>query len=399
MNEFVKSVANEIMKRYYGKMFQILKKEPALLNDFTGFLLNPEKLIFYLGKNHLGIEYIGPERISELKTTGTLEYKTFDYTESDNLLKEIVGFQEDSTTNLTLPLISISEDLIIPTNRAVDKLVELNWNFIAQNYIMSFNCGIPKPEDGRFSRIINSFFFDADDNGLKTRHIKWLDFIPIKCDLISENYEILLDFSYYDDLLEHDLSYIYPVPKDYKYSKLAKLNRFVEFFGNKLNKEPEITHFLSQKENEFILSMFFSATSIHPQLLCKWQSEDKDAIQPDFFIEKSNGYADIVEFKLPYLKGNSIVGRSNRETFSAEINSYISQTRKYSTYFDDPNNRTWFAEKYNIKVYKPKRYLIVGRRSDFDNNDWQEIIADYKDIEIYTYDDLLDGVVVQFYKD
>ena len=53
--------------------------------------------------------------------------------------------------------------------------------------------------------------------------------------------------------------------------------------------------------------MGFLAKEIHPQVICKWQSEDKPSIQPDFFIERPNGYSDIVEFKLPNTKnGKSI---------------------------------------------------------------------------------------------
>ena len=93
-----------------------------------------------------------------------------------------------------------------------------------------------------------------------------------------------------------------------------------------------------------------------------------------------------------------MVGRNNRETLSAEMSSYISQTRVYSTYFDDLNNRRWFEEKYGFKVNKPRRYLVIGRRSDFDSDEWREIKADYNNLEIMSYDDLVDGVVAQFYK-
>ena len=93
-----------------------------------------------------------------------------------------------------------------------------------------------------------------------------------------------------------------------------------------------------------------------------------------------------------------MVGSENRETFSAWLNSYISQTRVYKTYFEDPNNRKWFETKFGFKVHNPRRWLVVGRRNDFDSDVWREIISDYNDIEILTFDDLIDGVVVQFYK-
>ena len=143
--------------------------------------------------------------------------------------------------------------------------------------------------------------------------------------------------------------------------------------------------------------MAFLARDIRHQVMCEWQSEERNPVKPDFFVIHPNGYANIIEFKLPFLKSNTITGKSNRETFSAEINSYISQTRVYKTYFDDPNNRNWFERKYGFKVNNPKRILIVGRRWHFNSEEWREIVADYRDIEILTYDDLIDGVVAQFY--
>lgn len=73
-------------------------------------------------------------------------------------------------------------------------------------------------------------------------------------------------------------------------------------------------------------------TGVHSQVKCEWQSEEKDEIIPDFFVVRANGYADIVEFKLPKVKRNTVVERNNREQFSAEINSYIAQTRVYPLY-------------------------------------------------------------------
>lgn len=93
-----------------------------------------------------------------------------------------------------------------------------------------------------------------------------------------------------------------------------------------------------------------------------------------------------------------VVGKGNRETFGSWLNSYISQTRVYSTYFDDPNNRKWFEDKYGFKVFKPRRWIVVGRRHDFESDVWREIMSDYRDLEILTFDDLIDGTVAQFYK-
>ncbi|MEO9885678.1 MAG: Shedu anti-phage system protein SduA domain-containing protein [Balneola sp.] len=379
-----------------------MKDKPEVIKTVTGFLLNHEQIVFYIGKTHLAIEYFGPERITELKEKGSVHFVYYDYSQSDeNFLEHIIGFKYDSSVkNIRFPVPQYSEDLILPTNAGFDKLRELQWNFAAQNSLIGFNSGNFYIPEGEFARIVNGLFFHSDEKGLKTRHIKWIDFLPLEYDDSNPDYDSFgINISILGKLVERDAHYVYPIPPedDFKLSKLSQINRFIELTGSKETKEPQITKFLSNEKNKFILTMGFLAKDIHHQVECEWQSEEKDNIIPDFFIVRPNGYADIVEFKLPQTKGKTVVGRNNRETFSAEINSYISQTRTYRSYFDDPNNRNWVETKYGIKVYYPRRILVIGRRWDFSSSVWKEIITDYKDIEIMTYDELVDGVIAQFY--
>lgn len=232
-----------------------------------------------------------------------------------------------------------------------------------------------------------------------TRHIKWLDIIPIEFDDSHPELDSFgFDFSIYKELIAHDAHFSYPLPDDFKFTQLPKINRFIEIWGNKNKTEVDITNFISNKKNHFILTMKFGAKSIYSELICEWQSEERKDIRPDFFVLQPNGFADIVEFKLPDISKAFIVGTDNREAFSAWLNSYIAQTRVYASYFDDPNNRRWFEEKYSFKVYKPRRYLVVGRRHNFQTDIWREIQADFRDLEIITFDDLIDGVKAQFYQ-
>lgn len=402
-NDIAKVFLEDLYKYYYQPLFDYLQKNRELIKGFSGFLLNPLKIVMYIGKTHIAIEYIGLERIETLPSNFSSKLEIHNYSNSNiNFFEKIIGFKYDSTAGISMPLVlGLNENYLLPTNKGFTKLSELQWNFFAQDFSMIvMNAPVPDIQENGFSRIVNGFFFDADDSGLKTRHIKWLDFIPILFDdSDGEVDKFAFDVSFMKNFIEHDAHYIYPLPEDYKFKQLPKINRFIEIWGNKNSSEPEITNFLSQKENEFILTMKFGATDSHAELTCKWQSEEKDDIRPDFFIVQPNGYADIVEFKLPYISKNFIVGRNNRESFSSWLNSYISQTRVYVSYFDDPNNRKWFEEKYGFKVHKPKRWLVVGRRHDFYSDVWREIVSDYRDLEIITFDDLVDGVVVQFYKD
>ena len=400
IDPLVNAFMKELMIKYKKPLYHYLIKNPNLIKSFPGLLLNHEKAVVYVGRTHIAVEYVGPEVINELNSENITQILVHDYSTKDfNLLEKVIGFQFDSTLDFEIPLQQFSDNLIIPTNRGCKKLIDLRWNFGAQSMIFSMNSPCPVLVEGNFTRIVNGLFFDCDESGLKTRRIKWVDFFPVHFDGSESEFDsISFNLDQMGQLVEHDANYVYPLPEDYKFSQLPKVNRFIEKWGNTDSSEPEITSFLAQPENEFILTMNFGAMNAHSELTCEWQGQDKPNIRPDFFIVQPNGYADIVEFKLPDISKKTVVGSKNREAFSSWLNSYISQTRVYSSYFDDSANRAWFEKKYGFKVHKPRRYLVVGRRHDFDCDVWREIMHDYRNLEIMTFDDLVDGTVVQFYK-
>ncbi|MES9771577.1 Shedu anti-phage system protein SduA domain-containing protein, partial [Priestia megaterium] len=293
------------------------------------------------------------------------------------------------------------QDLYHPTNEAYDILFENGWNFGAQSMNIGFNAGGFVIPENRASRIINSFFYGTDEFGLVVRNIKWLDVFPLEIvDIDQETEQFKLKF--WPDIetkFIEDACFEYPLPpKDYQYEKLPQINRFIELISSNKTSEPEITQFLAKPENAFMLKMMFMGMEMYDEKECAWQSDKgRKPIKPDFFITGPNGFSDIIEFKLPDLKGKAIVGKINRETFSAEINSYISQTRSYEEYFEDPNNRAYVEEKYGLKVRYPKRVLVMGRRWMLSSDEWRALENDYRNITIRTYDDLIDGVVSQLY--
>lgn len=389
----------ELNKHYREPLIELTNDWPEKNKSFPAFLINYQEVTVFVGRTHIAIEYSGSE-IHHTITEHKFKLSIHDYSTIEcNFLEKIIGFEYDSTVKVDFPFPTFSENIIMPTNKGMDKLQELRWNFAEkETFVIGINVPCPIVQEGHFTRIINGMFFDSTNNGLRSRHIKWLDFIPIKFDGDNPDTDVFsIDMSPMSNYVKDDANFSYPLPTDYKNIHLPRINRFIELWGNSSISEPEITAFLAEKENNFIITMNFGATEVHDELLCEWQSEIKNNIKPDFFIEKPNGYADIVEFKLPDIH-NPIVGGNNRESFSAYLNSYISQTRAYESFFYDPNNRKWFEEKYGFKVNKPKRYLVVGRRNDFDSDVWREIVSDYRNIEILTYDDLVDGAVVQFYK-
>jgi hypothetical protein len=93
-----------------------------------------------------------------------------------------------------------------------------------------------------------------------------------------------------------------------------------------------------------------------------------------------------------------VVGTANRERFSAEVNSYIAQTRVYKEYFNEKANRDYVVQQHGIKVYAPKRILVLGRRWEFEGDVWQAVASEHPDLTLLTYDDLMDSVSAQLYK-
>lgn len=404
-SDLVCQLLSSISEVYWTRMCNYIKENNIAHKDVNCFLLNPESMVIYFGQKFIAIEYCGNPYLEDFQTVTTQNITVWDFTKekltTKQFIEKIIGFKYDGTSNINLPLFAGKyEDLIVPTNNGIDKLIELKWNFAAQDSVVSINSTGLDIADNQFVRLINTRFFDEQNGDLKTRIIKWIDFLPCYYNEPDEGEldEIRFSVSIYDKLWYHDMFYKYPKPNDFKFCKLPQINRFIEFWGDSKYSEPEITSFLARDENKFILNMGFMGVDIFNEVLCEWQSEERENIKPDFFVLRANGYADIIEFKLPNMKSNSITGRNNREHFSSELSTYIAQTRVYATYFDDPNNRKWFEKKYGFKVYKPKRYLVIGRRNDFESDEWIEIRADYNNLEIITYDDLVDTVISQFYQ-
>lgn len=400
----IDSILSLIFKSYMIPLREHVKQHPELIEKIPGFLIKPDKICLYINKQHVGIEYIGKDFI-DLKELDDdipeidVSYK--DFTRNDkNILPQIIGFKNksDTTSPLEFPVCpGLNSYLFLATNRGWDKLSELGWNFAAQGHIAVFNSFPPVAVKNIQSRLANCFFFDSNDTGLITRNIKWLEIIPIFYEDCDDSEIFKIPIEAVENLFKIDKYLEYSVPNDYKFKLLPKINRFIELWGNKNTTEPQITSFLACPENEFILTMRFGGVKIHAERLCEWQSHTRPNIKPDFFIEHSDGYADIVEFKLPNV-ANPVVGKTNREAFAFWVHSYIAQTRVYEEFFEDPKNRNWFEQKYGFKVKRPRRWLVVGRRTDFDAEVWRDIMADYRNINIITFDDLVDSVTAQFYK-
>ena len=234
---FVTQLLTSISEVYWTRMVHYIKENNIDHKDVNCFILNPESMAIYVGQKYIALEYCGNPYKNDFNTVSKYKIMIRDLTKENLTTKQfidrIVGFSYDGTSNISLQLDSgVYENLVIPTNDGITKLIELNWNFAAQNNIMSFNSvGIDIP-DNQFVRLINCRFFDEQNGDLKTRIIKWIDFIPCYYNEPEEGEvdEIGFNYAIYDKLWYNDMFYKYPQPNDYKFNKLPQINRFIEIF-------------------------------------------------------------------------------------------------------------------------------------------------------------------------
>ena len=110
---------------------------------------------------------------------------------------------------------------------------------------------------------------------------------------------------------------------------------------------------------------------------------------PDFILtNRELQKAAIVELKLPYPK--LVTRKKNRERFSYAIWEARAQLLTYQKWFRDKYNRNKLLSAVNMPIYEPKLIVVIGRSDNFfDSFNRQQLSSDMNDIDVYTFDDIL----------
>lgn len=111
---------------------------------------------------------------------------------------------------------------------------------------------------------------------------------------------------------------------------------------------------------------------------------------PDFILtDRRLMKAAIVELKLPRAK---LVRRQrNRDRFASAVMEARAQMLRYREWFRSPVNRQSLMGTIGMEVFEPRMIVIIGRSSEFvDAVDRQGLSADVPDIDVVTYDDIVD---------
>lgn len=129
---------------------------------------------------------------------------------------------------------------------------------------------------------------------------------------------------------------------------------------------------------------YYSQITIDSSLL----SRSDNKIRPDKFLERNDGYCDILDLKRPDMK--IIIKKRNRNHASAAVTEAESQVATYVEFCCEPLVRKYLKTK-NIQILWPQGLVIIGRIDKKDKDIWEDI-KKRSAIKLITYDDLMQNL-------
>jgi hypothetical protein len=82
--------------------------------------------------------------------------------------------------------------------------------------------------------------------------------------------------------------------------------------------------------------------------------------------------------------------KKNRFRFSAAVTEAVAQLREYGLFFDEAANRRRIEEEYGLLAYKPRLFLVLGRRAKVSPIEARKVQLDLPGVTLRTYDDVLE---------
>ncbi|MEA5140708.1 Shedu anti-phage system protein SduA domain-containing protein [Arcicella rigui] len=385
LNTFLQSTTNKIKDNVLSKVYDQLALQPGLRANLNPAFPYPHKLRVGIINNCLAVEYIGPNNDNEDNFNYEGVYNeyldVYDFLGVE--IKHLKCISLPIQTNIENMSFFLGDSMTYLTDYFYD-LTQLPYEYLQFDGFVDFS----KPTEPIF--VSNTNFFWTDEEGLlKIKHIDFLEIFPRD----EEGNVYYQDTSALDNFANFIINYKVPT---YKTELHGILNEFIELINLRDVSEPQITKFLS--DNPKILQLAFGVNELNPEVLLKWQyNTDKDDLKPDFLPIRMDGYADLMEFKLPYLKRNPMVGTPERRHSSFEINTAISQLDTYEEWCSQKINTDWLEQNKNIKILHPRRFLIIGHSKDFLKEDRAKL-RNKRNTTVFTYDEFIEMTRFQLYR-
>lgn len=114
--------------------------------------------------------------------------------------------------------------------------------------------------------------------------------------------------------------------------------------------------------------------------------------EPDFLVKRPDGLWEIFEIKTPISTDLMVTSNKNRQRFTAEVLSYISQTTTYEDYFTrNPANRAKIEEEFGVLIQEDLDIkLVIGLTKQLNKRKVHKKCREFRyKIDIITFDDIL----------
>ena len=149
-------------------------------------------------------------------------------------------------------------------------------------------------------------------------------------------------------------------------------------------KEKDFQNFF-ERHPDFILND--EHKKAHPHIVLA--KDVGETLIPDFVLEPidQSSLCDLLELKLP--SAQIFVLKKKRMRFSAAVLEACAQLREYSSFFDEEENRRKIQEQYGLLAFKPKMFVIIGRRGNISPIEVRKIESDVPNLSLRTYDDVI----------
>jgi len=125
----------------------------------------------------------------------------------------------------------------------------------------------------------------------------------------------------------------------------------------------------------------------HPHVLLT--RSDGESLIPDFVLEPAdeNSLSDLLELKTPLAP--VFILKKARMRYSAAVLEACAQLREYSSFFDEPENRRVIQDKYGLLAYRPKMFVVIGRKGTLDPLAVRRVEHELPNLYLRTYDDII----------
>ena len=383
LEELANGILADLNSLVFPKVHQALLDHPALRMTLNPAFPFPQKIRVGVLDTHLVVEYVGPEDPKSDTLHAQAAWKP------GQTLFEFLGLDLGHLKCSRIPYDGPLENVQIFLGDAMTLLGDYLYDVVSNPNDLMLN-GIPDfSKAKRPTYLSNISFLWSDEVGtLRIRHFDFVEMFPIQQE----------GWSYHDkESLKHFAEFIinHQVPR-YRLELHHVLNEFIQLVATPGTNETAITSFLSKHPE--ILQLSLGADDLNPQVNLVWQyATEKPNVQPDFMPVKMDGFADILDFKLPRLKGHPMVGTPTRRHPSAEVDTAIAQVDEYAEWCGQEANRRWLEKKKGVKVHEPYVYLVIGHSDDFTSKDRQKLRR-RRNATIFTYDEFIAMARMQLYR-